>query len=112
MVEELLVTSAAETVSCDGTVVVPIETVPVNVPVPTVEKFPVLVVVALPLMDRAEETDKAVVDALPRVVCPVMERPKFPVSNPPNVPVDAVENAPVDVVVALPLTQSALDTDS
>ena len=42
----------------------------------------------------------------------VIVKPLFPVSNPPNVPVDAVENAPVDVVVALPLTQSALETES
>ena len=54
-----------------------------KVPVPTVEKAPVLVVVALPLTVSAEETESAVVLALPRVVSPVIFKVDVPVIAPP-----------------------------
>ena len=51
----------------------PLEAVrsPPNVPVETVEKAPVLVVVALPLIESDEETETAVVLAFARVATPV-----------------------------------------
>ena len=64
------------------------------------EKAPVLVVVALPLMDSADEIDRAVVDALPRVDSPVT----------PSVP--RVDMFPLLVVVAKPLTNKLFETDS
>ena len=70
---------AESLIDADGSVrdpddkVKPFEAVrsPPNVPVDCVEKAPLEVVVALPLMDSEEETDTAVVDALASVVTPV-----------------------------------------